>query len=298
VLLTRSRLAAEHLVILLQSVTNLKRKIDWMSGRRSLDAINRPVWADSVRQFLWDGWADAGERVATERVKTIARDKPILDLGVGCGRTLPLLRALSSDYVAIDYTPEMVDVCQRRFPGATILEADARDLSRFEDGSFALVSFSLNGIDAVDHEDRVKIVAEVFRVLKPGGAFQYSTHNKLGPGPKQRPWSLQSIDLRSPRDTARRVKERCLGLRSGLRNYRRYKAITADGDDWCIRVGEAHNFGIVIHFITPLGIMRELSAAGFSTDVEIYDDVRGLRVQPAADTSHIWYFNVVAFKPS
>jgi SAM-dependent methyltransferase len=269
-----------------------------MNGRQSLDAINRPVWAHSVRQFLWDGWADAGERVVTQRVKTIALDKPILDLGVGCGRTLPLLRAISSDYTAIDYTPEMVAACQRRFPGARVLVADARDLSRFEDGAFALVSFSLNGIDAVDHEDRAKIVAEVFRVLQPGGAFQYSTHNKLGPGPKQRPWNLQSIDLRSPRATARRVKQRSLGIRRGLRNYWRYKAITADGDDWCIRVGEAHDFGIVIHFITALGIMREVGAAGFSSDVEIYDECRGLRVQPAADTSHIWYFNAVAFKPA
>jgi ubiquinone/menaquinone biosynthesis C-methylase UbiE len=269
-----------------------------MNGGHSLDAINRPVWAQSITRFLWNGWADAGERVATQRVKEIATDKPILDVGVGCGRTLPLLRALSSDYVAIDYTPEMVDVCQRRFPGANVLLADARDLSRFDDGAFALVSFSLNGIDAVDHEDRAKIVAEVFRVLQPGGAFQYSTHNKLGPGPRQRPWNLQSIDLRSPRTTARRVKQRCVGFFRGLKNYRRYKAITADGDDWCIRVGEAHNFGIVIHFITALGIMRETAEAGFGSDVELYDASRGLRVQPAADTSGIWYFNVVAFKPS
>jgi SAM-dependent methyltransferase len=269
-----------------------------VNGGRSLDAINRPAWARAVDRFVWNGWSDAGERVATRRVAPLVKDQPILDIGVGCGRTLPLLRALSSDYVAIDYTPEMVDMCRRRFPGANVLVADARDLSRFDDAAFALVSFSLNGIDAVDHEDRAKVVAEAFRVLKPGGAFQYSTHNKLGPGPKQRPWSLPSIDLRSPRNTARRVKQRLLGLRAGLRNFRRYRTIVTEGPDWCIRVGEAHSFGIVMHFITALGILRETADAGFNSNVELYDEGRGVRVQPAADTSRIWYFNVVAFKPS
>src|SRR6202022_42941 len=180
--------------------------------------------------------------------------------------TLPLLRALSSDYVAIDYTPKMVDMCRRRFPGANVMVADARDLSRFDDCAFALVSFSLNGIDAVDHDDRAKIIAEAFRVLRPGGAFQYSTHNKLGPGPKQRPWTLP-IDLRSPRNTARRAKQRCLGLPTGLRNYKRHKTVTAEGVDWSIRVGEAHDFGIVVHFITASGIVRETAAARFTSDV-------------------------------
>ena len=267
-----------------------------VNGGHTLDAINRPVWARAIDRFIWNGWSDEGERVAIRRVATLARDQPILDIGVGGGRTLPLLRALSSDYVAIDYTPEMVELCRRRFPGANVLVADARDLSRFDDGTFALVSFSLNGIDAVDHEDRARIVAEAFRVLKPGGAFQYSTHNKLGPGPKQRPWTMP-IDLRSPRNTVRRAKQRCLGLPTGLRNYRRHKTVAAEGADWSIRVGEAHDFGIVMHFITANGVIRETAAAGFSSDVELYDDVHGQRVQGDADAAHIWYFNVVAFKP-
>ena len=41
--------------------------------------------------------------------------------------------------------------------------------------------FSNNGIDAVDHEGRERILAEARRVLEPGGTFYYSTLNKDGP---------------------------------------------------------------------------------------------------------------------
>jgi len=99
---------------------------------------HRRAWsAPSTVQSFRDreGWTDPGERAAFECVRADAADQPILDLGVGAGRTVSLLRSISRDYVGLDYTPELVGVCRQKHPGVRIVQGDARDLSQFADGS-------------------------------------------------------------------------------------------------------------------------------------------------------------------
>src|SRR5512142_6987 len=111
------------------------------------DALNRATWSDerTLAEFVTlEGWTDAGERVALARVAPDVRGRPILDVGVGAGRSASILQLLSDDYVGIDYTPAMVEAFRRNHPRLTVYEADARDLSRFDDGRFALVYFSFN----------------------------------------------------------------------------------------------------------------------------------------------------------
>ena len=117
-----------------------------------MDRVNRGTWRrrGPLRQFgTASGWLEAGEQVAIEYVAHFVRDTPILDIGVGGGRTAPLLAALSADYRGIDYLAEMVALARRRFPAFRFLEMDARRLS-FPDQSFRLVTFSYNGIDSVE----------------------------------------------------------------------------------------------------------------------------------------------------
>ena len=64
---------------------------------------------------------------AARAAPVVVRGQPILDLGVGGGRTVPLLRAVSSDYVAVDYTPAMGEACRRRPCGD-----DLRDVFWFQ----------------------------------------------------------------------------------------------------------------------------------------------------------------------
>ena len=76
---------------------------------RQMDLINRRAWSHSstVRSFRQrEGWTDPGERAALESVRPDATDQPILDLGVGAGRTIPLVLPISRDYVGLDYTAE------------------------------------------------------------------------------------------------------------------------------------------------------------------------------------------------
>ncbi|MGK7888352.1 MAG: class I SAM-dependent methyltransferase [Leptolyngbyaceae cyanobacterium] len=105
----------------------------------------------------------------------------MLDLGVGGGRTTLHFAPLVQQYVGIDYSPQMVAACQHRFRSfehpVSFEVGNAIAMSQFADHSFDLVLFSYNGIDYVSHGDRLKILAEVTRVGKPGGYFLFSSHN-------------------------------------------------------------------------------------------------------------------------
>jgi ubiquinone/menaquinone biosynthesis C-methylase UbiE len=85
---------------------------------------------------------------------------------------------MSADFTAIDYSAEMVAAFAQRFPGLRILQANAVDLGVFDDASLILVVFSCRGIDMVGHADRRRILHDARRVLAPGGAFIFSTHNR------------------------------------------------------------------------------------------------------------------------
>ena len=119
----------------------------------------------------------AAEIAAFSKVKIFCKDKPILDIGVGGGRTtLPLLE-ISKDYLGIDYAKGMIDACKQKYPDLNFMIADARNLRFLPNSKFSLVVFSFNGIDYVSHKDRLAILGEVNRVLVKGGYFVFSTHN-------------------------------------------------------------------------------------------------------------------------
>jgi ubiquinone/menaquinone biosynthesis C-methylase UbiE len=121
------------------------------------------------------------EQTILERFQNQWATMRMLDIGVGGGRTTQHFSKLVREYVGIDYSPEMIGACQKRFaasPQTTAFEVcDARDMSRFEDNSFDFIMFSFNGIDYVSHSDRLKVFQEVSRVSKPGGYFFFSSHN-------------------------------------------------------------------------------------------------------------------------
>ena len=47
----------------------------------------------------------------------------------------------------------------------------------FEDSSFDFILFSFNGIDYMNHDERIRTLREIRRILKTGGYFCFSTHN-------------------------------------------------------------------------------------------------------------------------
>jgi hypothetical protein len=59
----------------------------------------------------------------------------------------------------------MIETCKNRYPQVNLITLDARSLSIFPDESFFFVLFLYNGIDYVNHADRIKILTEIHCVL-------------------------------------------------------------------------------------------------------------------------------------
>lgn len=263
-----------------------------------MDRINRRAWSDpaTVQSFRdREGWTDPGERAAFECVRADASDQPILDLGVGAGRTVSLLHGISRDYVGLDYTPELVEVCRQKHPGVRIVQGDARDLSQFADGSFQLVVFSFNGIDAVNPADRVTILREVHRVLRTGGALLFSSHNRNGPGYGEK-LSFGIHKTRNPVKLAGRLVLAMLHAARTVRNYESYSKLRDEGDGYSIRNASAHDHGILIHYITLRNQLKQLEDNGFQPSPLVWASSNGRRLSPDDDTSDAWWFHLVVRK--
>jgi ubiquinone/menaquinone biosynthesis C-methylase UbiE len=256
-------------------------------------SINRTTWAKNrtLRYFEEvSGFSDAGEEKAIADVAAQVRGVPILDIGVGAGRTTPLLLELSSDYTAVDFLPEMVAVAKRKFPNVRIEWADARDLSRFEDAQFRFVMFSWNGIDAIDHEGRAQALREIHRVLAPGGHFLFSTLNERGPEARAKPWtaSLNEHGGTGIEHWLRRLASAPIDLF----NYVRYRKDWKSGTGWSVRSLSSHHFGLVTHYTTLEREISELADAGFEV-VTIRENVSGATVHAGDNTTNSSYFHFV-----
>ena len=195
------------------------------------------------------------------------RGSPVLDIGVGAGRTLSLLCLITSNYRAIDYSPALVERCSRAFPGRDVTVGDARDLSRFERDHFGLVLFSYNGLDSVCHEDRQVVLEEVASVLRPGGFFVYSTANKEGPWFMERPWDAlhnARLDIATVRRALYWLADFSPRWFSQLAAWWRVRKVVDDHGDWALAPIGQHGSGLVMHWTTAPLIGRELMGAGWT----------------------------------
>jgi SAM-dependent methyltransferase len=258
--------------------------------------LNRNAWSSRASQRDLDGiggYTDDGERAVLEYVRERARGKPILDIGVGTGRTIPMLEPLASDYRALDFVPSMVEVCRTRYPGVRIDFGDARTLDGFPTDHFGLVSFSFAGIDAVAPADRRRVLRAVRRVLAPGGTFVFSTLNLLGPSFRERPWKIRVWPTRNPVVAARQVIARVAAAPLDLVHWLRIRDAGERGDGYAIAPLSAHHYALLVHYTTLERELRELFDEGFAGEVVFGNrSVRPLSVE--SDVSHVDWFHVVA----
>ncbi len=214
--------------------------------------------AETVREYASFDRIRPSEAALLERIKARFSGQRLLDLGVGGGRTTAFLLEISRDYVGLDYSAGMVQSCQRRFPGVRFVHGDARQMPEFGAEEFDFVFFSWNGIDNVSHEDRLQILSEVQRVLRPGGWFVFASHNAANPVTKI--YHLSNVEWSlNPLRTWR-------SLRKHWSNVKRYLA----NRHWQKREGEylllidpAHDYGLVHYYITMASQQRQLEMAGF-----------------------------------
>ncbi len=145
-----------------------------------VSTLNRRHYEDANTIIFYAGYQSLfiEEEAILQKYNSFFHDKKVLDLGCGAGRTTEALLKLTTEYIGLDYSVGMVASCQKRFPDVHFVHADASELNPFRDCQFDCVMFSFNGIDCMLHEQRLKCLAEVYRVLNPGGLFVFSSHNR------------------------------------------------------------------------------------------------------------------------
>jgi ubiquinone/menaquinone biosynthesis C-methylase UbiE len=229
------------------------------------DSVNKLTFARAdVLEYFQD--LDAlfePEKAIFEKLSPLIRDKKILDLGIGGGRTTKYLLQISSDYTGLDYVAEFAEETSRKFPGAKILCGDACDLKEFEDEKFDFVIFSFNGLDCIAPEDRLKALREIHRVLKKEGFFMFSSHNRDYQYFKKLPWR-RKVEFNT---SFFKFYLYCL---YHLPKHFKMKKHEINNDDYALVNDPDHRFSLLLYYISIEKQTQQLTKAGFS-DIEAYD---------------------------
>ena len=134
-------------------------------------------------------YASAAENVGlwnSERIvfeKYIPKSSKIIEFGCGAGRISLGLSALGyGNITATDFAPKMVEAAAEIFArhNADIetFVCDATD-TRLKDTSFDAAIFGFNGLMQIPKSaQRRRAIGEICRILKPGGIFAFTTHDR------------------------------------------------------------------------------------------------------------------------
>lgn len=237
----------------------------------AMDSINQRTMRDAVHEYH----AIALEGLNAQESALLGAGGDLtglrlLDLGVGAGRTVRPLRAISREYVGVDYMQEMVDHCRREFPDVRFEQADARSMKQFADGSFDVVFFSCNGISMVDHAGRLAILGEVRRLLAPDGLFAFSTCNRNSPQFEARFRFPDFQFTRHPLKLLVRSARFLAQTAFRARNRLRYLPHEVRAAEFAILNDVCHHYQTMLYFIDVKQQVRQLEKAGF-TGVGVYD---------------------------
>jgi ubiquinone/menaquinone biosynthesis C-methylase UbiE len=201
-----------------------------------------------------------GEEVILSLLAEKIRNKPLLEIGVGQGRTTPYLSALTEQYVGIDYSENMLKPCKLRHPTSNLLLCDGRSLS-FSDESFEAVYFCWNAIDDAGHDDRTLMLREVYRVLRGDGVFFFSSHNI--DAKRRSPYHFRGFAfdarLKLLNENLRRVNRYARAIRNHLRMARHER----HEQEYSIVNDHAEDFSLLTYYISKENQVRQLERAGF-----------------------------------
>ncbi len=242
-----------------------------MNTNPLVDSINHKTMRTAVDSYSNRDKLNPPEEAALSSVADELRNKRILDIGVGGGRTVKALRQISEDYIGVDYVQEMIDECRHRFPGVRFEHADARSLTQFQDRSFDLIVFACAGISMVDHVGRIAILKEARRLLAPNGVFIFSTYNRdsaehdawfyfpeyeFSANPAKFLWRTASF----LGHTAYRIMNRW-----------RYKRHEVSTKEYSIINDQYHDYRTMMYYITLEKQRQQLAAIGFKPNPKVYD---------------------------
>ncbi|QLG48482.1 class I SAM-dependent methyltransferase [Natrinema halophilum] len=224
----------EHRIEIHAKLEYSTRMSDNIQTYSSEDAVN------TYEELAEDGLF-ADERTVIDEY--FQQDGHLLDIGCGAGRTTHELVEMGYTVTGIDVSKPMIDRARAHLRDVPLALGDAATLP-FADSSFDYVLFSFNGIDYLQPEEqRLRALAEIRRVLRPGGRVAFNSHNS---------WyfnffALEPFNRASWQEMKqwwqRAIQDGTVGSR-----YKREKRKYGDTDTY---------------FIDPLSQKRQLRDAGF-----------------------------------
>jgi SAM-dependent methyltransferase len=125
------------------------------------------------------------ERVLTTRLLEphLGRPGRALDLGGGTGPYSVWLAELGWDVSLADLSPELLAIAESSLPAGTVqevVEIDARDLSRWADGTFDAVLSLGPMYHLTEPVDRIRAAYELARVTRPGALVAVALMPRYG----------------------------------------------------------------------------------------------------------------------
>jgi cyclopropane fatty-acyl-phospholipid synthase-like methyltransferase len=140
----------------------------WSSAEHALEYLRR---ADSIPHRV------EGEAALLEFMPAAPRS--VLDIGSGGGRLLSLVRAArpSASFVALDFSPAMLETLKNLFASESAITVVAHDLENPLPplGEFNAIVSSF-AIHHLPHHRKRSLYAEIFALLVPGGVFLNLEH--------------------------------------------------------------------------------------------------------------------------
>lgn len=221
-----------------------------------IDSLNQTLYEKTsiVKEYTFtqksELWLE--EKTIFEKYEKYIRDKAVLDVGCGGGRMAIALSEMTSNYTGIDYSKEMIKACQKWHSSLNFLYGDASDMQMFDAESFDFILFAFNGIDSMSQEKRIKALKEIYRVLKIGGIFAFSSHNLDN---QKIVVAFNKYDMKSPRSIANNI----LNIISYLK-VRKYQVRT---DTYQILSDPLCGFGYLTYYIRKPDQVKQLEDIGF-----------------------------------
>ena len=210
--------------------------------------------------------------------------KHVLDIGCGSGRTTAVLKNLSNGYVGIDYSLDMIESCRKRFAGVCFLHGDVREMNKFKNEEFDYVMFSFNGLDSINHEDRLKGLREIYRVLKQDCLFVFSSHNR------NHRYAISEPEMEFSMMPCRQVENLIKYFKSTCNRFKN-KSHQVFEEQYAIINDVAHNYSMLTYYINKVNQVKQLEDMGFKT-IEMYDTLGNLLGLESDDRNSAWIYYV------
>jgi ubiquinone/menaquinone biosynthesis C-methylase UbiE len=238
-----------------------------------------------VKQYSHENALQAAEIEALAGIADQIAGGQIMDIGVGGGRTTPGLIQISAHYTGIDYSKNMIEACKVRHPNLVFEVCDARNLEAFSADYYDLVMFSFNGIDYVNHADRLKILTGILRIMKPGGYLVFSSHNR-DHGDFRRSLSKFPVFHRSW--SPLRAAKHCVTFTTSLLRHARLSQNNIIENDYAIVNDCAHDYKLMTYYISIASQIRQLRLAGFDGHADAFS-ASGEKIEYDDSSAWIYY---------